>query len=109
MGRIKVNYHGKEYIIEYANRIEVKNYFVELSKLDKTDDFENSIKSLVLLIKAGLVKNHSHEMPSDDDIANWVVSMPKAQEFYKKLMSMVQEVVNVIENDTKNLAWEEVD
>lgn len=109
MGRIKLKFYDKTYIIEYANRLEVKSYFAELSKIKDTKDFENGIKALVLLVKAGLVEHHKNDMPSDSELENWVVSIPNAQQFYDKLMSMVQEVVSVIENDTKNLNWEVVD
>lgn len=106
MGRIKLKFYDKEYIIEYANRIEVKEYFGELSKLKEKEDVKQGIKALVLLLKAGLVEHHSNEMPSDEELERWATSMPNAKEFYKKLMSMVQDVVSLIENDTKNLKWE---
>ena len=106
MGRIKLKFYDKEYIIEYANRIEVKEYFGELSKLKEKEDVKQGIKALVLLLKAGLVEHHLNEMPSDEELERWATSMPNAKEFYEKLMSMVQDVVSLIENDTKNLKWE---
>lgn len=109
MGRIKLKFKDKEYIIEYANRIEVKDYFAQLSKLKGKDDYKSGIKALVLLLKAGLVEHHESEMPSDRDLENWATSIPNADKFYEKLMSMVQEVLNTIEQDTKNLNWEVVD
>ena len=109
MGRIKLKFYDKEYIIEYANRIEVKQYFAQLMPYKDKEDFQSSVKALVLLIKAGLVEHHSNDMPSDEDLENWATIMPNAEEFYAKLMSMIKEVVNVIENDTKNLKWEVVD
>lgn len=106
MGRIKLKFYDKEYIIEYANRIEVKEYFGELSKIKEKEDVKQGIKALVLLLKAGLVEHHLNEMPSDEELERWATSMPNAKEFYEKLMSMVQDVVSLIENDTKNLKWE---
>ena len=106
MGRIKLKFYDKEYIIEYANRIEVKEYFGELSKIKDKEEVKQGIKALVLLLKAGLVEHHSNEMPSDKELERWATSMPNAKEFYEKLMSMVQDVVSLIENDTKNLKWE---
>jgi len=105
MGRIKLKFYDKTYIIEFANRIEVKEYFAELSKIKEEDD-EYNIKKIVLLLKAGLVEHHSNEMPSDNDLERWITSMPNAEDFYKKLASMVQDVVGLIEKDTKNLSWE---
>lgn len=108
MARIKLKFHDKTYIIEYANRIEVKQYFAELTQLKDDDekDIASGVKKLVLLIKAGLVEHHKNEMPSDDEIERWATSMPNAKAFYEKLMSMVQEVVSLIDDDTKNLSWE---
>lgn len=109
MGRqIKLKFYDKEYIIEYANRTEVKRYFAEAEALKGKEDFESGVKATLLLIKAGLVEHHFDEMPSDKDIENWITIMPNADKFYERLMSMVQEVITVIENDAKNLNWEEV-
>lgn len=109
MARIKLSFYDKTYIIEYANRIEVKEYFAQLTKLKGEDDVEKGIKALVILLKAGLVEHHSKDMPSDKDLERWATSMPNTEKFFEKLMSMVQEVVNAIEQDTKNLKWEEVE
>ena len=109
MGRIKLKFYDKEYIIEFANRIEVKEYFAQLEKLDKKETIENGIKASVILIKAGLVEHHKNDMPSDAELEKWATSVPNIKEFYEKLMSMVQEVVSLINNDTKNLKWEVVD
>ena len=62
-----------------------------------------------MLLKAGLIEHHANDMPSDEQLENWVTIMPNADKFYEKLMSMVQEVITVIEKDTKNLTWEVVD
>lgn len=108
MARIKLKFHDKTYIIEYANRIEVKQYFGQLTKIKskKKDDIESGVKQLVLLIKAGLVEHHKDDMPSNEEIERWATSMPDAKKFFDKLMSMVQEVVSLIDDDTKNLSWE---
>lgn len=106
MGRIKLKFYDKTYVIEFANRIEVKEYFAQVSKIKGESEMENSIKALVLLLKAGLVEHHKHEMPSDEELERWATSMPNAEQFYQKLMSMVQEVINSMDNDTKNLKWE---
>lgn len=108
MARIKLKFHDKTYIIEYANRIEVKQYFAELTQLKDEDekDIASGVKKLVLLIKAGLVEHHKDDMPSDEEIERWATSMPDAKKFFDKLMSMVQEVVSLIDDDTKNLSWE---
>lgn len=106
MARIKLSFYDKDYIIEFANRIEVKEYFAQLSTLEKSNDVNDGIKALVILLKAGLVEHHKNEMPSDEQLERWATSMPNAKKFYEKLMSMVQEVVSVIEQDTKNLKWE---
>lgn len=127
--RIKLHFNdNKEYIIEYTNRAEVLDYFKQLSlvggkmlkeekkatkgkdKKDKKDinDFNivDGMTTLVLLIKAGLVEHHKDEMPSDKVITSWVFAMPKTNEFYETLMSMVQEVINSIKGETKNMTWE---
>lgn len=110
MGRqIKLSFYDKTYIVEYANRIEVKNYFAQLSEFKDKNDFDSGVKALVLLLKAGLIAHHKDEMPSDKDLENWITIMPNADKFYETLMSMVQEVISVIDNDTKNLKWEVVD
>lgn len=107
MGRIKLKFYDKTYIIEFANRAVVKNYFAELSKIEnEDDDFEKGIKALVLLLKAGLVKHHKEDMPSDEELERWATSIPNAKEFYEKLMSMVQEVVSLVDKDRKNTSWE---
>ena len=112
MGRkeqIKLKFYDKTYTIEYANRIEVKNYFSELTKIKGKDELKNGVKTLVLLLKAGLVEHHEKAMPSDKDLERWATSIPNADKFYEKLMSMVQSVVSEIESDTKNLTWEVVE
>ena len=106
MGRIKLKFYDKEYIIEYANRIEVKQYFAELDKVKDKDDIKSNVQALVLLIKAGLVEHHLNDMPTDEQLEVWATSLPNAEKFYEKLMSMVQDVVALIENDTKNISWE---
>ena len=106
---IKLSFYDKEYTIEYANRIEVKEYFAKLSELSKAEHtLDNGIKAVVILLKAGLIEHHSKEMPSDEDVERWATSIPNVKEFYETLLSMVQEVVSLIENDTKNLKWEVV-
>ena len=129
MARIKLKFYDKEYIIEYKNREEVKAYFVDFvtlaeklekieKKLKKTNknsqeyskisaDYVNiSLKTLSMLIKAGLIEHHKDDMPSDESITAWVSIIPNGKEFYKKLMSMVQDVVSSVEQDRKNLNWE---
>jgi len=115
MARIKLKFYDKEYIIEYKNRDEVKNYFVDLDKLlkqiDKLEETSNeyvdtSLKAIGLLIKAGLVEHHKDDMPSDSDIEKWVMAIPNPTEFFNKLMSLVQGVVSSVEQDAKNLTWE---
>ena len=115
MARIKLKFYDKEYIIEYKNRDEVKNYFVDVAslyeKIEKLDEnskeyIDTSLKALALLIKAGLVEHHKDDMPSDEELHNWAMSVPNAKEFYTKLMSMVQEVLSSVEQDAKNLTWE---
>ena len=106
MGRIKLKFYDKTYTIEYANRIEVKEYFAQLSKIKGKEDIETSMRALVLLLKAGLVEHHKEEMPSDEELERWATSIPNAEQFYEKLMSMVQEVITSMDKDTKNLKWE---
>lgn len=104
--RIKLKFYDKEYIIEYANRSEVKEYFAELGKVKDDNSIENGIKALTILLKAGLVEHHKEEMPTDEELGRWATSIPNTKKFFETLMSMVQEVVNAIDNDTKNLNWE---
>lgn len=116
--KIKLNFRDKTYIIEYSNRSEVLGYFSELNKLsskvlkdNKEVDIENldvegSLDALKLLLKAGLVEHHKDDMPSDKDLENWVLIIPNATKFYETLMSMVQDVLNTINDDTKNMSWE---
>ena len=104
--KIKLQFYDKTYTIEYANRIEVKEYFAQLSEIKDDKTIESSMKALVILLKAGLIEHHEKEMPSDKDIERWATSMPNAQKFYETLMSMVQEVVSAIDSDKKNLKWE---
>lgn len=119
MARIKLKFYDKEYIIEYKNRSQVKEYFADLEAIVKeadalakdknVDDKQKanvSLKGLVILIKAGLVEHHADDMPSDEDIDKWTTSIPNTKAFYEKLMSMIQEVIDAIDNDTKNLNWE---
>ena len=111
MARIKLKFYDKTYIIEYANRLEVKEYFAELKNLKKLAkgkdiDVESGISALKILVKAGLVEHHKDEMPSDQEIERWLTVLPNQKAFYEKLMSMIQEVVNAIESDTKNVSWE---
>ena len=118
MARIKLKFYDKEYTIEYANRIEVKEYFAqlekvyskdELSKIENVNDeefYEKGMKMLVILLKAGLVEHHKNEMPSDKDLERWATSIPNIKEFYQYLTKMLQDVIQVIEQDTKNLKWE---
>lgn len=125
--RIELSFNDKKkYIIEYTNRAEVLDYFKQLSlvggkmlkeekatknKKKDINDFNiiDGMTTLVLLIKAGLVEHHKDEMPSDNVITSWVFAMPKANEFYETLMSMVQEVINSIDGETKNMKWEVVE
>lgn len=127
--RIELTFNDKKkYIIEYTNRAEVLDYFKQLSlvggKLLKEEEkatkgkkkkdinefnVVDGMTTLVLLIKAGLVEHHKDEMPSDKVITSWVFAMPKANEFYETLMSMVQEVINSIKGETKNMKWEVVE
>lgn len=116
--KIKLHFRDKTYIIEYSNRSEVLGYFSELNKLSskvmedngKVDvenlDVEGSLDALKLLLKAGLVEHHKDDMPSDKDLENWVLIIPNATKFYETLMSMVQDVISTIEDDTKNVSWE---
>lgn len=104
--KIKLQFYDKTYTIEYANRIEVKEYFAKLGNIKNDESIENGLKALVILLKAGLIEHHKDNMPSDSDLERWATSIPNADKFYKTLMSMVQEVISVISDDTKNLKWE---
>lgn len=116
--RIKLQFHDKEYIIEYSNRAEVLSYFAELDIVSKNVagkdkevdvenfDVENGFNALILLIKAGLVEHHKDDMPSDSELARWVLIIPNPNEFYETLRGMVQDVISTINDDRKNMKWE---
>ena len=117
--KIKLDFYNKQFVIEYANRSEVKEYFANLKQYKKNIDkiindkniseketIETGYGALRILIKAGLVEHHANEMPSDSDIDRWISSMPNAKQFFEKLISMIQEVMSEIGEDRKNIKWE---
>ena len=100
---IKLKFYDKTYIIEYANRNEVREYFAklkdfmpQLTDISKGKQTENSevlktgMSTLRILIKAGLLEHHQDDMPSDKDVDRWVSSMPNTEKFFSTLMSMIQ-------------------
>ena len=121
--KINLTFHGKTYIIEYANRTEVLEYFKDLKALsekvvkDNKDetvdisnlDIENGVDAFKILLKAGLIEHHKDDMPSDKEIEEWILSIPNSQKFFEHLVSMVQDVLNTIEDNSKNISWEVVE
>lgn len=100
MARIELSFYDKNYTIEY-NRASIKEFLTFKGK----DDIEQA----VALIKCGLIKNHKNDMPKDDEIIGWVLAMGEdIKPFAEALQEMVQDVLNSLKTDRKNLKWEKV-
>ncbi len=98
---IDLDFNDKKYSIEY-NRIAIVKLMAERDEND--DTFDSAVK----LIKCGLLKNHEKDMPTDDDIAGWLLSLgDDLQAFVEALQESVQSVLEIIEKDkkAKNLKW----
>lgn len=124
MGRISINFNDKKYILEYSKRIEVKMCLAQLNEYK--DIFNESleqdlkemprekiiergvkiIKVLTILIKAGLIEHHAHEMPSDEQIESWAINMPNIDMLLMKLRDMLQDIIKENGEEAKNLSWE---
>ena len=116
---IKLKFYDKTYIIEYANRNEVREYLLQLKQylkslkniLKKKDikeekDYSTIMDTVKILIKAGLIEHHKNDMPSDSDIDRWILSIPDTEKFFHTLMSMMTTVMEETGNDRKNTSWE---
>lgn len=100
MARIELTFNDKEWTIEY-NRASIRDFL--------SIEPKGNIEQLIALIRGGLKMHHADEMPSDDDIFGWVVSMgDDAKRFGEALREMVQEVLDTLKSDRKNLKWEKV-
>ena len=101
MARIELSFYDKDYVIEF-NRASVKGFLKVRNSGDELDQ-------VVALIKSGLLMHHEDDMPTDDLILGWVLAMgDDIKVFAEKLQSMVQEVLNSLKADRKNLKWREV-
>lgn len=101
MARIELSFQDKKYTIEY-NRASIKEF---IAVRNKGSDFDKA----VALIKCGLLKHHSQEMPDDDAVLGWVMAMGEdLKDFIEALQGLIQDALNVIKADRKNLKWEKV-
>ena len=101
MARIELSFYDKDYVIEF-NRASVKGFLKVRNSGDELDQ-------VVALIKSGLLMHHEDDMPTDDLILGWVLAMgDDIKVFAEKLQSMVQEVLNSLKADRKNLKLREV-
>ena len=102
MGRTKIEleFYDKKYTIEY-DRMSVK----KVVSFKGEDDIDN----VVNLVKCGLYKNHSKDLPNDNDILGWVLALGEdVIDFAQALQEMVQDVLDTFKEDRKNLKWAKV-
>lgn len=101
MARIELSFYDKDYIIEF-NRASVKEFL-------KHKDDGDEIDQVVALIKSGLILHHANEMPTDDEVFGWVMALGEdMKDFAEALKGMVQDVLNALQADRKNLKWGKV-
>ena len=101
MARINLSFNDKDYVIEY-NRASIKEF---LKVKDKLDDLDQ----VIALIKCGLTMHHKNDMPTDDEVFGWVLAMgDEVKDFAEALREMVEEALNAIKTERKNLKWEKV-
>lgn len=101
MARINLSFNDKEYVIEY-NRASIREFLKVKENLDELDQ-------VIALIKCGLIMHHKKDMPDEDEIFGWVMAMgDDIKDFAEALREMVQEALDVIKTDRKNLKWEKV-
>ena len=101
MARIELSFNDKNYVIEY-NRASIREFL-------KHKDDKDELEQVVTLIRCGLIMHHMNDMPSSDEIFGWVLSMGgDAERFVEALREMIQDTLNVLKADRKNLKWEKV-
>ena len=101
MARIELSFNDKAYVIEY-NRASIREFL-------KNKEGKDELEQVVELVKAGLLLHHQNEMPSDDNVFGWLMAMGEdLKDFADALHGMVQDVLNTIKEDRKNLKWEKV-
>lgn len=103
MARINLSFNDRNYTIEY-NRASIKEF---LKVKDKLDDLDQ----VIALIKCGLIMHHEDDvdMPDENEIFSWVMAMgDDVKNFAEALREMVEEALNAIKADRKNLKWEKV-
>ena len=103
MARINLSFIDKEYVIEY-NRASIRESLKVKENLDE-------LNQVIALIKCGLIMHHEDDvdMPDEDEIFGWVMAMgDDIKDFAEALREMVQEALDVIKTDRKNLKWEKV-
>lgn len=101
MARIELSFNDKAYVIEY-NRASIREFL-------KNKEGKDELEQVVELVKAGLLLHHQNEMPSDDEVFGWLMAMGEdLKDFADALHEMVQDVLNTIKEDRKNLKWEKV-
>lgn len=105
MARINLSFYDKEYTIEY-NRAVIKDFL----KNQEVIENKPQIEQVVILIKYGLTMHHEKEMPSNDNILDWVLALGDSQTaFVEALRSLIQGAIASIEEDRKNLKWAKVE
>lgn len=102
MARIELSFYDNKYTIEY-NRASIRE-FLSLKNVD------NEIDQVVALIKCGLQMHHEDDMPSDEMIVSWVLALgDDVKPFAEALTSLVQDVLEALKADRKNLKWGKVE
>ena len=100
--RIELEFYDKKYTIEF-NRTSVREVI-------KTQDDDNTIQQVINLVKSGLIMHHKDNMPSDDEVFGWLIGLGDGLgSFAEALRDMVQDVLEVLKNDGKNLKWGKVE
>lgn len=95
--KIELKFYDNVYTIEY-NRASIKEVFLHQSN--------DEIEQVITLIKGGLMLHHKDNMPNDDEIFGWVMALGEdVKPFAEALQGMVQEVLDAIQSDKKNLEW----
>lgn len=104
MGRIiDITFNEKTYSLEFDRYSVLK--FMEAQNGEPKAEISNAIA----LVRCGLIKHHSRDLPSEDEIFGWLIAMGEEdlKAFISELNKCIEEVTTALKETKKtgNLKW----
>ena len=97
---IDLQFDDKTYSIEYDRRSVYR-------LMSETSEDKNQLDQVIDFVYFGLLKHHKDEMPTKEEITDWLIVIDDLQGFATELANCIQETITSIKEDKErgNVKW----